>query len=77
MMQTREDLESWQNEVQKRLDQETKFVTELRSKQPNSGNNSNPRSGYNSGSRSGYSSGSRSGYSSGSSYSEEEESKNR
>ncbi|XP_060598439.1 dystrobrevin beta-like isoform X2 [Ruditapes philippinarum] len=77
MMQTREDLESWQKEVQKRLDQETKFVTELRSKQPNSGTNSNPRSGYNSGNRSGYSSGSRSGYSSGSSYSEEEESKNR
>lgn len=69
MMQTREDLESWQKEVQKRLDQETKFVTELRSKQGYNGTNSNPRSGY--------SSSSRSGYSSGSSYSEEEENKQR
>ena len=31
MMQTKEDMECWQREIQKRLDQESKFITELRS----------------------------------------------
>ena len=31
MMQTKEDMESWQREIQKRLDQESKFIAELRS----------------------------------------------
>ena len=30
MMQTREDLASWQREVQRRLGQEAKFISELR-----------------------------------------------
>ncbi|KAL3867595.1 hypothetical protein ACJMK2_040478 [Sinanodonta woodiana] len=33
MMQTREDLENWQKEVQKRLDQEARFIAKLRAKQ--------------------------------------------
>lgn len=53
MMQTREDLESWQKEVQKRLDAEAKYVTELQSQQSMS------HSGYSSG-PSGYSSGNQS-----------------
>ncbi|KAL4235707.1 hypothetical protein ACF0H5_004100 [Mactra antiquata] len=70
MMQTREDLESWQKEVQKRLDQET--IVDLKTKQTNSGYGSgSSRSGYN------YGSTPRSGYSSGSSYSEDEDSKQR
>lgn len=60
MMQTREDLESWQKEVQKRLDQETKYVTELKSQQ----NNSMSQSEYSSGP---------SGYSSSSNQSEDED----
>jgi len=51
MMQTREDLESWQKEVQKRLDSETKYVSELQSSQ----SHSMSHSGYSSG-PSGYSS---------------------
>ena len=31
MMQTKEDMESWQSEIQKRLDQKSKFIAELRS----------------------------------------------
>ncbi|WAR24886.1 DTNB-like protein [Mya arenaria] len=38
MLQTREDLESWQREVQKRLDQETRYVTRV--KAANSNNSS-------------------------------------
>lgn len=69
MMQTREDLESWQKEVQKRLDQES--IKEVQIKQSNSGYGSTPRSGYS------YGSTPRSGYSSGSSYSEDDDSKQR
>lgn len=60
MMQTREDLESWQKEVQKRLDAEAKYVTELQCQQTQSM------------SHSGYSSGP-SGYSSGSNQSEDDD----
>ena len=44
MMQTKEDMESWQREIQKRLDQESKFIAELRSKQPHSGTSSSNQS---------------------------------
>ena len=43
MLQTREDLESWQREVQKRLDQETRYVTRV--KASNSNNSSTGRQG--------------------------------
>ncbi|XP_052775325.1 dystrobrevin beta-like isoform X2 [Mya arenaria] len=46
MLQTREDLESWQREVQKRLDQETRYVTRV--KAANSNNSSTGRSGHSS-----------------------------
>lgn len=44
MMQTKEDLASWQREVQKRLDQESKFIADLRSRQPHSGTSSSNQS---------------------------------
>ena len=44
MMQTREDLASWQREVQRRLGQEAKFISELRAKQPRSGTSSSNQS---------------------------------
>ncbi|XP_052256806.1 dystrobrevin beta-like [Dreissena polymorpha] len=68
MMQTREDLESWQREVEKRLDQETRYAPDHRASNGRA-SNSGRGSGYSSGSfpRSG------SGYSSSGNQSEDED----